>query len=159
LVKALRAISTDLDSRWETLATLCRRLETLAHKQLRGAPFGKEEDRFIEHYGATLAQVMFYDGNSYVDPRDDAPRVVDVFSNPNTGKVLEVGVARPRAVYVLYPVKGNEVLCRGAVVPYYEFAHGDRLTDAQWKSLLDSPERPKTPEWSGSIITDRKARE
>jgi hypothetical protein len=76
-----------------------------------------------------------------------------VFSNPNTGEVLEVGVARPRALFVLYPVKGKEVLCLGAVVPYYEFAHGDRLTDAQWKSLLDSPGRPKTPDWSRSIIT------
>jgi hypothetical protein len=153
LVEALRAMSADLDSRWETLATLFRRLETLAHKQLRGAPFGKEENRFIKDYGATLAQVMFYDGNSYLDPKDNAPRVVDVFSNPIAGKVLEVGVARPRALYVLYPVKDKEILCRGAVVPYYEFAHGDRLTDAQWKSLLDSPGRPKTPEWSRSIVT------
>ena len=37
LVKVLCAMSPDLDSRWETFATLCRRLETLAHKQLRGA--------------------------------------------------------------------------------------------------------------------------
>ena len=58
---------------------------------------------------------MFYDGNSYVSPNDDAPRVVDVFSNPNTGKVLEAGVARPRALYVLYPLKGSESLSwRGA---------------------------------------------
>lgn len=153
LVKALRAMSPELDSRWQTFATLCRRLETLAHKQLRGAPFSKEENRFIKDYGSTLAEVMFYDGNSYVHPNDDAPRVVDVFSNPKLGKVLEVAVARPRALYVLYPLKGSEVLCCGVVLPYYEFANGDRLTDAEWKSLLDSPQRPKMPEWSRSIIT------
>ena len=78
--------------------------------------------------------------------------MVDVFSNPNTGKVLEVGVARPRALYVLYPLKGGEILCQGAVFSYYEFAHSDRLTDAGWQSLLDSPQRPKPPEWSRSIV-------
>jgi hypothetical protein len=110
-------------------------------------------NRFVEDYGAALAQVMFYDGNSYVSPNDDAPRVVDVFSSLSSGKVLEVGVARPRAIYVLYPIKGSEVLCCGAVCPYYEFVHEDRLTDAQWRSLLDSPQRPTAPNWIRSIIT------
>ncbi|MGA2031229.1 MAG: DUF3160 domain-containing protein, partial [Thermoguttaceae bacterium] len=153
LVAALREMHPDLESRWQLLATLCLRLESLAHKQLRRVPFSREEDKFIEGYGTTLARVMFYDGNSYLDPNDDAPRVVDVFSNPNTGKFLEVGVARPHAFYVLYPVKGGEVLCRGAVLPYYEFSRGDRLTDAEWKLLLDSPARPRTPDWSRSGIS------
>jgi hypothetical protein len=157
LLKALRAMSPDLDSRWQTLATLCHRLETLAHKQLRGTSFSKEDNQWITDYGATLAQVMFYDGNSYVSPNDDAPRVADVFSNPSTGQFMEVGIARPRALYVLYPIQGREILCRGAVFPYHEFACRARLTDAEWKSLLDSPERPETPEWCRPISVQETA--
>jgi hypothetical protein len=33
------------------------------------------------------------------------------------------------------------------VLPYYEFQHPRRLTDAEWKTLLDSRERPPLPEW------------
>ena len=59
------------------------------------------------------------------------------------GKVLEVGVARPRALYVLYPIKGKEILCRGVVLPYYEFAHevSDLLLELQHQSELEDLEQ------------------
>ncbi|MHC4505664.1 MAG: DUF3160 domain-containing protein, partial [Planctomycetota bacterium] len=128
-------------------------LEALTHKQLRGVEFSAEENRFLIGYGGELAGVMLYGGNSYLTPRDDAPRVVDVFYNPNQGGgYLEVGVGRSRALYVLYPYKGGEVLCRGAVMPYYEFRHPKRLTDAEWKTLLDSPKRPEVPRWLAPVV-------
>ena len=37
-------------------------------------------------------------------------------------------------------------------MPYYEFGHDSRLTDAEWKTLLDSDKRPKTPDWIGPIV-------
>jgi len=137
---------------WRRLDTVARRLETLAHKQLRSVPFDKDEERFILGYGAEIAGIMFYGGNSWLTPHDDAPRIVDVYANPMTGKVLEVGIGRPRAIYVLYPYKGGEVLCRGAVMPYYEFPSGERLTDEQWKTLLDSKDSPDVPDWVRAII-------
>ena len=103
---------------------------------------------------------MFYEGNSYLSPDDDAPRVVDVYSNPNflprrPGKTLhhylEAGIARPRKMYVLYPWEGQELLCVGAVLPYYEFTSTERLTDAQWLEMLDSDGRPPVPEWARAI--------
>jgi hypothetical protein len=139
---------------WLRLADLCRRLEALAHKQLRGVPFTKEEDHFLEEYGAHLGAVMLYGGNAWLTPRDDAPRVVDVFSNPNNGKVLEVGIARARALWVLYPWQGRDVLCRGAVMPYYEFTSPQRLTNAEWKAVLDSPNRPAPPAWLKPLLGD-----
>ena len=62
---------------------------------------------------------MLYGGNSYLTPRDDAPRVVDVYANPQESGYLHVGIARPRKMYVLYPWKGKTVLCEGAILPYY----------------------------------------
>jgi hypothetical protein len=132
---------------WRDLQMLCCRLEALAHKQLRRVPFTEEECGFLTSYGDYLGGVMLYGGNSYVNPLDDAPRVADVHHDQLTNRYLEVGVGRPRALYVLYPWKGGEVLCRGAVMPYYEFAHPQRLTDAEWKALLDAKDRPAQPEW------------
>jgi hypothetical protein len=152
LARMLAHDEFDIAPRWRALGDTCRRLEAMAHKQLRGVPFGRAEDGFLKEYGTTLAGVMFYGGNSYLTPRDDAPRVVDVACNPNTGQCLEVGVGRSRALYVLYPVKGRDVLAKGAVVPYYEFRHAARLTDAEWMALLDSPGKPDLPEWVKPLI-------
>jgi hypothetical protein len=146
--------TTGLAPRWNALARLCHRLETLAHKQLRQVPFNDKEKTFFENYGKELARIMLYSGNSYFTPRDDAPRVVDVFSNPQKGKHLLVGTARPRELWVLYPTRGGDVLCRGAVLPYHEFAHSQRLTDAAWKSLLDSRDRPEVPAWIKPLMAD-----
>ena len=152
LAEAVERSKVDIGDLWRCLGTVCRRLEALAHKQLRGAAFSEDENRFIRSYGQRLAAVMLYGGNSYLTPNDDAPRVVDVFSRPQIGTFLEVGIARPRALYVLYPVKSGEILCWGAVMPYFEFTHDARLTDAEWKALLDSVKRPKSPDWLSPII-------
>ena len=152
VAEAIKKYGKGLGDLWQSLGIVCRRLETLAHKQLRGAAFSENDNRFICSYGEKLAEVMLYNSNSYLMPNDDAPRVVDVFSSPQAGKVLEVGIARPRAIYVLYPFKGGEILCRGAVMPYYEFTHDARLTDAEWKTLLDSAKRPTLPAWLSPII-------
>src|SRR5262249_26962778 len=132
-------------------------LERLAHKQLRRVPFSDKDEYAIRNYGKRLARLMLYEGHAYMHPKDDAMRVVDVFSNPRKGQYLEVGVGRPRLLYVLYPVKGGEILCRGAVMPYYEFPHSGRLTDEGWKQLLDSPRRPTAPDWLAPLKVPARA--
>jgi hypothetical protein len=49
-------------------------------------------------------------------------------------------------------MNGKEILCRGSVLPYQEFTHAERLTDGEWKSLLNSPQRPETPKWLKPIM-------
>jgi hypothetical protein len=67
--------------------------------------------------------------------------------NPNQRKLLEVGIGRAQVIYLLYAWRGGEILCRGAVMPYYEFTHDRRMNDGEWKALLDSPARPDLPDW------------
>ena len=98
---------------------------------------------------------MLYGGNSYLTPNDDSPRIANVFFNAEGETFVEVGVSRPRAIYVLYPTKKGEILCRGAVMPYYEFRHPHRMTDAEWKKLLDSTDRPESPEWMKPVLTEK----
>ncbi len=138
----------DLGTRWQSLANLCRKLESLAHRQLRHVPFEKADEEFFKRYGSDLANIMFYTANAAESPRDDAPRIVDVVADFKTRQFLEVGTARPRAIYVLYPFEKKEVLCRGAVVPYCEFWNSNRLNDDEWKTMLDSERAPHSPDWA-----------
>jgi len=155
VAEVIRATEIDMDNLWREFARLCRRLESLAHKQLRGVAFSEEENRFVGILGERLAATMLYGGTSFLTPRDDAPRAIDVYANPNKPAYLEVAIGRPRAIYVLYPYQGAEILCRGAVMPYFEFPHDARLTDAEWIALLSSPKRPQLPQWASPIYSAR----
>lgn len=153
LAKAADELGENLAALWKGLSDMCRRLESFAHKQLRGVEFSEEESKYLRGIGEKLAAAMLYAGNSWLVPNDNAPKATVVMSNGTTGRHFHVGVARPRILYVLYPWKGKDVLCRGVVLPYYEFDHDSRLTDAQWLSLLDSDKRPAMPAWLKPIAT------
>jgi hypothetical protein len=43
------------------------------------------------------------------------------------------------------PTDANEM-------PYHEFQQPVRLADSEWKSLLDSPQRPALPAWINPIV-------
>lgn len=145
-------IAADLNPLWKDLGEICDQLEELARRQLNGQAFTEDDDQSIRNYGHRIARVMMYVSNTYLGPNDDAPRIVDLAYDPSSNRYLHAGISRPRALFVLYPHQGREILCRGAVMPYYEFAHGDRLTDDLWKVMLDSDARPATPGWIRPIV-------
>ena len=66
--------------------------------------------------------------------------------------MLAVAIGRPRSLYVLYPWKGTRYLCRGVVMPYYEYTATERLTDSEWKHRLDSATAPRPPGWVRPIM-------
>jgi hypothetical protein len=83
------------------------------------------------------------------------PKAVRVFTNPELGKALTVGIGRPRFLYVLHPWKGKEVLCRGAVLPYLERHELESLTDEEWKQKLHDPKAPPIqPEWIKPLLAE-----
>jgi hypothetical protein len=141
-----------LRRRWEDLERLTRQLEALAEKQLRGGDWNREEAGVLKSYGETLAGIMGYDGNSGDRPRDNAPRWTTVAHDSNADRNRAEAVGRPRALYVLYPWKGQLVLCRGAVMSYYEGLSQQRLTDAEWQVTLDSSSPPPQPEWIRPLL-------
>jgi hypothetical protein len=142
----------DLRDQWPKLSTLCERLEALARKQLEGVPLTEEDNTFLRAYGANLQPIMLHTRTG--PTLDTAPRIVDVFTLVDGAPLcLEVGIGRPCAIYVLYPWRGTEILCLGAVLPYYEFKSSQRLTDEEWKTMLDSPKRPDIPGWAKPILS------
>jgi hypothetical protein len=142
--------SVDLKRLWQTLGNVCRRLEVMAHKQLRGISFNDRETYFLADFGRRLAAVMLYGGGH--GPKDDAPAIIVFYSNTRKRGYLHGAVARPRELLVMYPFQGREILCRGAVLPYFEFVSGRLLSGREWLKRLDSDERPASPEWIKSIL-------
>ncbi|HWB02498.1 MAG TPA: DUF3160 domain-containing protein [Verrucomicrobiales bacterium] len=156
LLKRLALVEEEsLTGRWMGFLGMVARIESLAHKQLRQAPFTERERNFIRNFGFTLASAMFYDSNSYESPRDDAMKIVDIHSGPNG--YLHAAAARPRALYILYPFQGKETLCIGAVLPYHEFSNPTRLNDEAWKQKLDGPlaQLPPVPDWYAPILGEQ----
>jgi hypothetical protein len=157
-----RELHSPIQKLWRQLAEVAARLEVLAKKQLAASPFDHTrfttEDRdFIVAYGERIAPMLFHTddiGNVSNPLRDDAPRIADVCSNPSGGECLEVGIGRPRILYVLYPTSKGDVLCLGAMLPYYEFRSRVPLDDAEWKARLDSPNVPALPPWSATLMSE-----
>ncbi|MBN1364505.1 MAG: DUF3160 domain-containing protein [Syntrophaceae bacterium] len=154
LNEVIKEEDIDLRDLWDRFERVSRRLEAIAHKQLRNVDLNTDEALFIRSYGKTIAKIMLNNGNSYLSPRDDSPRIVDVYANPQTGGYLHVGIARPRKLYVLYPWKGETVLCEGAIMPYCEFVAAERLTDESWKEKLNYGNNPPVPKWLSPVITE-----
>jgi hypothetical protein len=80
-----------------------------------------------------VQKFLNYLGNSWLNPRDDAPRWVEVARNPQRDTALAVATGRPRYLYVLNPWNDMEILCQGSVMQYYEYdAKNTPLTDTEW---------------------------
>ena len=137
--------------RWRKLEALTLRLRDLADKQLDGKPFDEADNNFLKTFGKPLGSVMFYDGNSWQVPRDNAPRAISIFSGE--GSFLHVATGRPRAIFVLYPGDTGKVLCRGAVMSYYEFRAGERLTDSEWLQQIQAGEAPPLPDFTAPVFS------
>ena len=158
LILFLQTRHIDFNDSWRKLTTACLKLQTISIKQIYNIKLLKAEKEFIKNFGHLLAQIMLYRGNSYLIPRDNSPRIIDVFCDTREIKhfrYLEVGIARAREIQVLYPTPSGKVLCTGAVMPYYEFFSKTRLDDKAWKKILDNKnKRPKIPEWLTPIVKD-----
>jgi hypothetical protein len=142
-------------------APVCDRLAELATKSRSGEALTKEDVAWIENYGVTLAGFHFYQGNSYLVPRDDFPMVTRVFSNPLTSSMLYAGLARPQALYVLIPSGPDLQLYRGAVMTYREFARPNEqpLDDESWRELVAKGNTPPAPPFTRSFYARKTALE
>ena len=133
--------------RWIDFVDLCRRLERMVLVQSRDEEWSPDDWGFFHKYGSTIAEIMGYEDSSMFTPKDDTPRIVTVEADPNTAEYLNVGISRPRALFVLFPWKGKRVLCRGAVMPYHEMIRSDRMEASSWKALLDGSEGDRPVPW------------
>jgi hypothetical protein len=150
--KLKERLSTKRAAPFDDLEETCLRLASLAHKQMRGLSPRAEEHEWLQYFGVVLAE--FTDCH-FSAPRDNVPIAARVFTNPSLEKALTVGIGRPTFLYVLYPWKGKDILCRGAVLPYLERHDWKTFTDAEWQTTLHHPESPAIqPDWLKPLLSD-----
>ena len=144
---------TSLPDRWQSLLVLSRQLETIVVKQLDETELSNADRFVIIEFGEKLAHTMGYFASSYHFARDDAPRWAEVAHITDDDQSLGIGTSRAQTIHVLYPWHGEELLCVGAVLPYFEeWAPTKRLTDDEWKQKLDSPAAPPPPTWIQPLL-------
>ncbi len=169
LASLARYLRTGLDDRdllfdefrWslETLEELLVQLKTIAEKELADVPLTGEEYQTICHLGTSIETIVKFSpwaggGLPWGEEEDEMPVIADVHTEHNSGRVLEVGVGYPYAVYAICPVEGELKIVKGAGFAYYEFTSAERLTDEQWRQTLQEGGQPSHPEWAASFLAE-----
>ena len=143
----------------EQLKALSFSLMTISEKELENRSLTNDEYDLIRSYGGQLEHLWLEvnkdepafkastSENDYLD-ENPAALITDVATDPN-GQVLEMGTGRINKIYVAIPLNGKLRLACGGVYSYYEFSQeiSNRLTDTEWRNMLDANTNPKPPAW------------
>ncbi len=150
----------DLDELLSDLSEFLDRLARIADDELAGRPISEEDNVWLESVGSWLEYLWL--ASSDIDEEtgepsfddQDAAIIADIFRN--TFEYLELGTGRIDTIYVLVPTDAGEFqVARGGVYSYYEFwqpADAGRLTDEEWRAMLDAGEAPDRPAWQGAFL-------
>ena len=87
----------------------------------------------------------------------DTTIIADVHTDTNTGMVLEEAVGYVDLLIVAYQTSDGDVIVgAGPVFSYYEFKQpmSERLTDEEWKSMLEEGRQPPQPLWTKNFIAE-----
>ncbi|MBL8896523.1 MAG: DUF3160 domain-containing protein [Planctomycetes bacterium] len=123
------------------LAEILRRLEGLADQQLRGRELSRSDRDFFFSLGITLYNLSDSDGEV------GSARATEVVRDLVLDRSIVAGTGRPRALWLLYPWKGELVLCRGAVLPVYEVQTPQTPTHAEWNRRVNDGAELELPSW------------
>ena len=73
----------------------------------------------------------------------------------NADEVLELGTGYIDDIFVLVPDDdGRFQVAAGGVYSYYEFWNDQRLTDREWRALLDDGKAPDRPGWQRVFLAE-----
>ena len=145
------------------VADMLARLRRLAENELGGRPISAEDNAWLDGFGTRLEALWVR--SSDFDPAtgqpgttdQDAALVSDIFTATRSG-ALEVATGRVDDIWVLVPNDdGKFQLARGGVHSFYEFYRpvDQRLTDEEWRSMLDAGEAPARPTWQEVFLARR----
>ena len=160
LTKMTRTGLTDLDVltatdiyRLEELESIIQTLIDISKDELENKELTDDDYEFIKNFGenldGTLADVS--------DESKETTIIADVHTDTNSNQVLEEGVGYVDLIIVVYKVPDGRIIAgAGPVFSYYEFKHpmDNRLTDEQWKTMLEDGEGPERPDWTSSFISE-----
>ena len=148
----LDVLESKHQDRLNSLESTLNRLIEISNKELENQELTEEDYEFIRNFGENLDAVV-----AGVDTEGKQTTIVaDVHTDINTRMVLEEGVGNVDLILIAYKQPdGQIVVGAGPVMSYYEFKHpmSDRLTDDEWRKMLDSEDVPKQPNWVTEFIS------
>lgn len=148
-LKSLNLLGAGHEERLTRLLDLLQTLKGISLKELRGEPLADNEKAAIKQFGRTVEELLGGLKERVKDPRI----VADVFTDPNSNRVLEVATGCFDQIIVIYKTAAGKLFSGvGATMSYYEFTwpQTDRLTDEKWQSMLETSQAPMPLEWTDS---------
>jgi hypothetical protein len=158
-------LPTDTAAFLDRLIATLDRFEGIARDELAGLPISTADNDWLAEIGSEFELLWLAAGegepgqggasSSAMDPESRAPVVVDIFSNPTDA--LEAATGGFDTIYVLVPNDdGTFQVAIGATYAFYEFwvPRGERLTDEEWRAMLQNGEAPARPEWLVEALFD-----
>ncbi len=140
-------------NRLKKLEEINKRLLAISTAQLEGVELNQSDYEFIGTFGEQLDEVI----TAVYDQGKETTIVADVHTDTNSGQVLEEAVGYVNLIVVAYKDPDGRInIGAGPVFSYYEFKESmsNRLTDEQWKGLLEGGQQPKRPLWTDSFILE-----
>jgi hypothetical protein len=150
----LDALSDSEKSRLESLESILNRLVNISKDELEGKELREGDYDFIRDFGIELDSIV-----AGVEAKGkETTLVADVHTDTNPPmEVLEEGVGYVDLILVAYKVPdGQIILGAGPALSYYEFKQpvSERLTDEQWKELLEQGKQPPRPSWINGFFAE-----
>ena len=145
----------DSDSLMTSVAGLLERLAEVADDELAGLPISSDDNDWLEGIGSVLEalwiQTSDWDDALGLPSADDTDAALIADIMRSTLAYLEIGTGRIDRIMVLVPNdRGTFQVAVGGVYSYYEFwqdAELGRLTDEEWRAMLDAGDAPDRPSW------------
>lgn len=131
-----------IESGLSQFVEVLKKLLDISKRELENQPLDDSDYSFIEIFGNMSANLI-----KTITRRDissdvlKSVMIVDVHTEGNSKKVLEVGTSFIKSALIAYRLpQGHIVLGMGPVFCYYEFKQpmDDRLTDEAWREMLES---------------------
>jgi hypothetical protein len=147
----LGALSQEEDNRLASLESVLDRSLSIAIGELEGKELTQDDYDFIRDFGSSLQSIIV----GVEAEGKETTLVADVHTDTNAPEeVLEEGVGYVDLILVAYKVPdGRIIIGAGPTLSYYEFKQpiDNRLTDEQWKQMLESGQTPPRPSWTSSF--------
>jgi len=148
----LDALSSEEKSRLENLESILEKLIIISQEELEGKELSESDYEFIRNFGQALNSIVV----GVEAKGKETTLVADVHTDANPPmEVLEEGVGYIDLALVAYKVPdGRIILGAGPTLSYYEFRWPmelGRLTDEQWKEMLEQGQQPPRPDWIDSF--------
>ena len=147
----LGALSQKEDNRLANLESVLDRSLSITINELEGKELTQDDYDFIRDFGNSLENIIV----GVEAEGKETTIVADVHTDTNAPEeVLEEGVGYVDLILVAYKVPdGRIIIGAGPTLSYYEFKQpiNNRLTDEQWKQMLESGQTPPRPAWTSSF--------